>query len=102
MSNDKETVTLTPADAGVAAAAKRRHKATFCHDKRTGGYNIWVSGPDANLFEGRTVPVTRKDDTEEMVTLDELKWAGTNPNGGGNAAVYSFTAKPRDDKELEF
>lgn len=83
----------------------RLHKATYARDKRNpGGYLIRVIGPTAGAFEGREVPVTRKDDTESMEKLLAPVWVGTNddpenPNDKRPVALYRFEAKPREEAE---
>lgn len=75
----------------------RQHKATYSRDKRNGGYLVRVQGPNANRFAGREVPVTRKDDSEDIEKLDSLVWAGKDKDSGMPVALYSFIAKPRDE-----
>ena len=90
--------------------AKRLHKATFARDKRNpGGYLIRVVGPTAAAFGGRTIPVTRMDNSESMETLTTAVWAGIDegmPASEGRPAVkgtgqpvalYRFIARERDD-----
>lgn len=87
----------------MSAEDKRTHKATYARDKRKGGYIIRVEGPKAGEFAGRTVPVTKKDDSETPEALDRLIWTGTDPESGKPVALYSFTPKPReDDDEIPF
>lgn len=88
---DKET----PA---IPDKGKRLHKATFARDKRNpGGYLIRVEGPTASAFGGRQVPVTRRDDTESVETLDVAVWAGIDDESGKPVALYRFIARKRDD-----
>lgn len=76
----------------------RLHKATFARDKRNpGGYLIRVIGPTAAAFEGREVPVTRKDDSETMEKLLAPVWAGTDEETGRPVALYRFEARARDE-----
>lgn len=80
---------------------KRSHKATYARDKRKGGYLIRVAGPHAEKFAGRTVPVTRKDDTESEEKLLALLWHGKDEETGVPVALYSFEARPRDEHKDE-
>lgn len=77
----------------------RQHKATYARDKRNGGYLVRVAGPNANRFAGREVPVTRRDDSEDVEKLDSLIWTGKDTDTGENVALYSFVAKPREELE---
>lgn len=85
--------------------AKRKHRATYARDKRSGGYNIRVVGEYPERFAGREVPVTRKDDSEQSEKLLKLLWSGddTDPETkkptGRKAALYSFEPRPRDEQE---
>lgn len=88
--------------------AKRAHKATYAKDKKKGGYLVRVVGPNATEFAGRFVPVTRMDNSENEEHLDRLIWAGTDngfedrPGTGLPCALYSFKAKPKEEKEITF
>lgn len=88
-----------------ATPPKRQHKATFAADKKKGGYLVRVIGPHAGEFVGRTVPVVRKDDTEEMHKLTRLIWTGIDdgtpekPGTGKPAALYAFEAKPKTEED---
>lgn len=85
------------------ADPKRQHKATYARDKKKGGYLVRVQGPHAAEFAGRTVPVTRMDNSEETEELDGLIWTGNDTETGKPVALYSFKAKPKDNrKEAEF
>lgn len=91
------------------AEAKRSHKATYAKDKKKGGYLVRIIGPHATEFAGRTVPVTKRDDTEDVETLETLIWSGVDtgtPDKKGTGlpcALYSFVAKPKGEKEeVEF
>lgn len=86
----------------IAPRGKRQHKATYATDKRKGGYLVRVQGPNANAFAGRKVPVTRKDDSEDIEELERLIWSGKDEETGQPCALYSFKAKPRDADELAF
>ena len=83
----------------------RAHKATYATDKRKGGYLVRVIGPNAGSFIGREIPVTKKDNSESMETLDRLIWSGIDsgtkekPGTGQPAALYTFKAKPREEVE---
>jgi hypothetical protein len=80
-----------------------KHKATYARDKRNGGYLIRVLGPNANMFAGREVPVTRRDDSTETEKLNALIWSGTDEDSGKPVSLYSFEPKPKDDlPEIEF
>lgn len=81
----------------------RSHKATYATDKRKGGYLVRVIGPRASEFAGREVPVTRKDDSEDLETLDRLIWSGNDDETGKPVGLYTFKAKPREEKKaVEF
>lgn len=89
----------------TAQPPKRQHKATYAADKKKGGYLVRVIGPHAAEFVGRTVPVTRRDDTESEEKLTRLIWSGKddgtpdNPGTGKPAALYAFEATPKDAKD---
>lgn len=83
----------------MADKAKRLHKATYAADKRKGGYLIRVSGPNAERFVGRDVPVTRRDGTEDMEKLTRLVWVGTDRETGEKVALYGFEPRPREGQE---
>lgn len=81
----------------MAKEPGRLHRATYARDKRNpGGYLVRVIGPTAAAFEGREVPVTRKDDSESVEKLLSPVWAGTDEETGRPVALYRFEAKPRD------
>lgn len=84
------------------AKSERQHKATYASDKRSGGYNIRIEGPNANAFAGREVPVTLRDGTEHPEKLVRVLWSGKDRESGANVALYSFEAKPREIVETEF
>ena len=88
-------------DAKEGKAAKRAHKATYARDKRKGGYIIRVQGPTAAAFAGRTVPVVRKDDSESDEKLVALIWSGIDDETGAPVALYSFEARPADEKPTD-
>lgn len=81
------------------AAGKRAHKATYARDKKTGGYIIRIQGPHAAEFAGRTVPVVKKDDSENPEQLTKLIWTGTDDgkisNYIGPVALYHFEQKAK-------
>lgn len=82
----------------IPPKGQRSHKATYARDKRNpGGYLVRVEGPHAAVFAGRDVPVTRKDDSESIETLETAVWAGVDTESGKPVALYRFVAKPRDD-----
>lgn len=83
------------------ATQKRSHKATYARDKRKGGYLIRVTGPHADRFAGREVPVTTKDDNEHQEMLIALIWSGADTETGKPVALYSFASRPRDEKTEE-
>lgn len=85
-----------------APAPKREHRATYAADKKKGGWNVRVVGPRAARFVGRSVPVTMRDGTEHMETLERLIWSGTDKDTGEPVALYTFVAKPRDEQEAVF
>lgn len=86
---------------------ERRHKATYCKDKYTGGWTIRVVGPQANRFAGRIVPVKRADESEEQEQLKDLRWTGpdkdvrTGEETGLLAAIYNFEPKPKGEQDEE-
>jgi len=92
----------------VKNPAPRQHKAGYAKDKRTGGYNVRVTGPSANLFAGREVPVTRNGGEEQIEKLKSLLWSGIddgtyNPSDKGKpVALYDFEPRPRETKEVVF
>jgi hypothetical protein len=84
--------------AAIPPKGERQHKATYARDKRNpGAYLVRVEGPHASAFAGRDVPVTRKDDSESVETLDVAVWAGVDTETGKPVALYRFVAKPRDE-----
>jgi len=78
--------------------AKRLHRASYSRDKMKGGYVIRVEGPNASRFAGRSVPVTRKDNSESTEELDSLLWSGTDQDTHHPVALYSFKPKPKDEE----
>lgn len=79
---------------------QRSHKATYARDKKKGGYLIRVSGPNANAFVGRDIPVTTLGGSEHMEKLLRLIWTGVDTGEyGGKAgepiALYAFESRPR-------
>lgn len=85
--------------------AKRQHRATYARDKRKGGYLIRITGPHADRFAGRTVPVTRRDNSESEEKLEALIWSGVDEDTNGPVALYAFEPRPRDaesEEELPF
>lgn len=83
----------------TGANKPRAHRATYATDKRKGGYLIRVSGPRANAFVGREVPVTLRDGSEQNEKLVKLIWSGTDKENGEPVSLYSFEAKPREAAE---
>lgn len=88
---------------------KRLHKATYAADKKNGGYLVRVIGPTAGDFVGRTIPVTRRDDSENDEKLTRLIWKGVDdgtadkPGTGKPAALYAFEKREKDlDDEIPF
>lgn len=75
--------------------AKRSHRATYATDKIHGGYIVRVEGPHANRFAGRTVPITRRDGTENEATLEKLLWTGKDDESGQPVALYSFAPEQK-------
>lgn len=84
------------------ATPPRAHRATYSTDKKKGGYIVRVEGPHAAMFAGRAVPVTRRDNSENMEQLDKLLWTGTDEESGKPVALYSFVSKPRDKDAVVF
>lgn len=77
----------------------RQHKATYASDKkRPGSYLIRVEGPHSMEFEGREVPVTRKDNSEQMETLGRGVWTGEDDESGLPVTLYKFESKPKEKK----
>jgi hypothetical protein len=94
-----ETKVKTP----VEKSEKAQHKATYATDKRTGGYLIRVSGPNAARFTGRDVPVDTKAGKRTVEKLERLIWSGPDKETGEPVALYKFVARPRDDQdEVQF
>lgn len=93
-----------PVEPSIAPQGERLHKATYARDRQNpGGYLIRVVGPTAAAFAGRTVPVTRKDDSESLERLTVAVWAGIDNDSGRPVALYHFEQKPREvDTELPF
>lgn len=87
---------------------QRSHKATYSRDKKTGGYLIRVSGPQASAFAGREVPVSRNDGSESLEKLEKLINSGIDSgevipaDAGKPYALYTFQPKPRQEVEAEF
>lgn len=82
---------------------QRQHKATYARDKRNPGkYNIRIQGPHATVFEGRVIPVTRKDNSEENEKLLDCFWAGNDEDTGQPVALYHFEPRPREENQEEF
>jgi hypothetical protein len=73
-----------------------QHRATYSRDKIKGGYIINVTGPQANRFAGRTVPITLKNGDKSEEKLTDLIWSGTNDDGK-YCAIYHFEPKPKDE-----
>lgn len=106
MANAPESETVTESDLAVLPEppqGKRLHKATYATDKRRPGkYLIRIIGPTADKFKaGREVPVTRKDNTESMETLDRCIWAGRDEETGEPVALYHFVEKERVPEQLQ-
>jgi hypothetical protein len=81
---------------------KRLHRATYAADKRQGGYNIRVAGPNAAKFVGRDVPVSMKSGAEHTEKLVKLIWTGIDTETGEPVALYKFEAKPREAESVDF
>jgi len=81
------------------AKAERQHKATYARDKKKGGYLVRVEGPNANRFAARTVPVTRKDNSEHEEELDQLIWSGKDKESGKLVALYTFIPQGADTQD---
>ena len=77
----------------------RQHRASFSRDKNTGGFNIWVEGPNATKFAGKYVPVTLFDGSEQMEKCIKLTWSGVSSLTDKPAAVYTFMKKARAKKD---
>ena len=52
------------------------HVATYTRNKKTGGYNVRVTGPKASLFTGQEVPVSTKDGKEHIEKSEGLRFCG--------------------------
>ena len=84
-------------------APKRKHRATYAADKRTGGYLIRVSGPFADRFIDKEVPVTLKNGTEHAEKLTRVVWSGVDKESGEKVTLYRFEPRPRENEEpVEF
>jgi len=82
---------------------KQEHRASYAKDKRYGGYLIRVEGPHSNMFEGREVPVVRKDSVEEtMEKLMGVVWTGKDNKSGKPVTLYRFEQKKTDRSEIAF
>lgn len=81
---------------------KREHKATYAADKRSGGWMVRISGPNANRFAGKSIPVTLKDGSEHSETLEKVVWTGKDKESGENVALYKFKAQPKEQDEILF
>lgn len=86
------------------AKPARQHRATYARDKKKGGYLVRVSGPHANAFAGRKVPVSTLRGEEHEEELDALIWSGIDTGEYGGTpgepiALYSFKPSPRDDSD---
>ena len=84
------------------AEQKTKHRATYATDNRSGGYNIRVAGPQANMFAGREVPVTLRSGEVQKEKLLKLIWSGKDKESGEPVALYTFEAKPKEVVEVEF
>ena len=71
-------------------ATKRDHIAKFARLKN-GSWGVRVTGPHAEVFAGRTVPVTKRSGEEVSMTLSKMLWTGTGKFG--KSAIYSVTRK---------
>jgi hypothetical protein len=100
---DRETVEITTT-VETTTPPKHRHKATYASDKKNGGYNVRVVGPEPNAFAGRTVPVTTRGGGVHMEDLTRLIWTGpgTDQDAGQFVALYEFKPKPKEAKQTEF
>lgn len=90
MMNDTPDTPVTPEQ------PKRQHKATYATDKRSGGYLIRVSGPNADRFAGRNVPVNTRGGEEHVEKLVRLIWTGPDQQTGEKVALYKFESRPRE------
>jgi len=87
-------------ETATAEGAKRTHKASYAKDKRQGGYLIRVQGPKSNMFVGRTVPVSKKDSTDEdQIELIEIVWSGKDDDTGAPVTLYKFKPKLKEDRD---
>jgi hypothetical protein len=86
-----------------APKKERKHKATYSTDKRKGGYMVRIAGPWAEMWAGKTVPVTTRGGEENEEKLIRLIWTGIDPETQEKVALYTFEARPRDkEKGPEF
>ena len=81
---------------------KRNHRATYARDKRKGGYLIRVAGPNADMFAGRSVPVSLKNGSEQMEELEAVIWSGKDDETGENVCLYKFKPKPLEKDDITF
>lgn len=97
--DEQEEEFQPPPKPAIPSRDGRSHRATFSRDKYEGGYNVKVVGPAAKRMEGRWVPVTKKDDSEEMRYLLRLVFGGTDDDTGQPMAIYKCWAEPRKDAD---
>lgn len=91
---DETKPTPTP-----ASKPAPRHKATFARDNlNPGKWNIRVEGPDCTKFEGREVPVTKLDGSQQVEKLGKPFWSGVSDNGAP-CCLYKFEQKPKAPPE---
>jgi len=78
---------------------ERKHKASYATDKRSGGYLIRISGPNAEVFTGREVPVNTRGGKEHNEKLVRLVWTGNDKDTGEKVALYKFESRPRIEQD---
>jgi|SRR5215831_2664863 len=71
---------------------KRAHQAKFARLKN-GQWGLRVTGPQADKFEGRTIPVTKRGGEEVEMTTSKMLWTGDTK--WGRAAIYSIARKAK-------
>lgn len=99
MAASKKNTTVSGLVPATKAREGRLHYACYASDKRNGGWNVRVSGPAANTFAGKSVPVEQKNGSENVEELDRLLWSGPDQETGELVGLYSFKPKPRDKED---
>lgn len=102
---------MAPAEGTVITKVREtgEHKATFCKDNYNGRWSIRVTGPTANRFAGRIIPVVRSSGEIVYEETGNLQWTGVDDgsviasDAGKNVAIYGHKPKPRQlDEDIPF